>query len=109
MREAKILGLINKKNKKIDPNITIEIITQLSMLPLEYNGDLDYLKNKLEIISKQYPNNYNGIYDYLIENKFKYFQNNSYNYGLFTKDIRQNSILERYNKSIKEELGEKRT
>ena len=29
MREAKILGLINKKNKKIDPNITIEIITQL--------------------------------------------------------------------------------
>ena len=47
------------------------------------------------VISKQYPNNYNGIYDYFIENKFKYFQNNSYNYGLFTKDIRSNSILER--------------
>ena len=37
MREAKILVLMNKKNKKIDQNITIEIITQLSMLPLEYN------------------------------------------------------------------------
>ena len=109
MREAKILGLINKKNKKIDPNITIEIITQLSMLPLEYIGDFDYLKIKLEIISKQYPNNYNGIYDYFIDNKFKYFQNNSYNYCLFPKDIRSNSILERYNKTIKEELGEKRT
>ena len=38
----------------------------------------------------------------------KYFIDGSYNYDLFPKDIRSNSILERYNKTIKDRLGEKR-
>ena len=39
----------------------------------------------------------------------KYFIDESFNYEKFPKDIRSNSILERYNKTIKEELGQKRT
>ena len=31
----------------------------------------------------------------------KFFIDGSYNYALFPKDIRSNSILERYNKQIK--------
>ena len=44
---------------------------------------------------------------YFYDNKIKYFEDNSYNYNIFPKDIRSNSILERYNKTIKSELGEK--
>ena len=109
IREAKILGLMNKKNKNINTESTLEVITQLSMLPLEYNGDIKYLKTKLDIISRQYPIYTNMINGYFYDNKIKYFEDNSYNYNIFPKDIRSNSILERYNKTIKIELGEKRT
>ena len=39
----------------------------------------------------------------------KYFKDDSYNYNKFPKDIRANSILERYNKTVKKDLGTKRT
>ena len=66
IREAKIIGLINKKNKKINTEITIEVFTQLSMLPLEYNGDIKYLRNKLDLICKQYT-----IYSNMIKVEYK--------------------------------------
>ena len=37
----------------------------------------------------------------------KCFIDGNYNYDLFPKDIRSNSLLERYNKTIKDRLGEK--
>ena len=74
IREAKIMGLFNKKNKEIDTNITYEIITQISLLPLNYNGNMEYLKNQLNTILMQYPNYYNFIRNYFISNKLKYFQ-----------------------------------
>ena len=55
----------------------------------------------------QYPNYYNYIVNYYISNKLKYFQDGPYDYSKFPPDIRSNSILERYNKTIKTELGEK--
>ena len=55
IREAKTMGLLNKKNKNTNIETTLEIITQLTLLPLEYNGDINYLKNKVETISLQYP------------------------------------------------------
>ena len=64
LREAKICGLINRKNKNINPELTLEVITQLSLLPLEYKGNIDYLLNKIEILSKQYPLYYNLIKSY---------------------------------------------
>ena len=109
IREAKIMGLFNKQNKDIDPNITYEIISQLSLLPLNYKGDIEYLKNQLNVILLQYPKYYNYITTYFISNKLRYFQDGTYDYSKFPPDIRSNSILERYNKIVKTELGEKRT
>jgi hypothetical protein len=100
MREAKKLGLFNSKNKKVNIDMTLEVITQLSLLPLEYKGDINYLKNKLDLFSKQYPLYSNMIKGYFYDNKIKYFEDNSYNYNIFPKDIRSKSILERYNKNV---------
>ena len=108
IRNARIMGLLNKRNKDIDINITFEIITQLTMLPLEYKGNIDYVKEKINIIILQYPKYYNLLTNYFLTTKMKYFIDGSYNYDLFPKDIRSNSILERYNKIIKDRLGEKR-
>ena len=57
----------------------------------------------------QYPHYSNYIINYFIEYKLKYFQDGSYDYSKFPPDIRSNSILERYNKIVKNQLGEKRT
>ena len=38
------MGLFNCKNKKIDTEITYQIISELSILPLQYKGDLERLK-----------------------------------------------------------------
>ena len=109
MREARVLGLFNTKNKKINTDITLEVITQLSLLPIEYNGNINDLIAKLDILAKQYPLYYNLINSYFKDTKIKYFRDDSYNYNKFPKDIRANSVLERYNKIVKRDLGEKRT
>ena len=83
LREAKICGLLNRKNKNINPELTLEVITQLSLLPLEYKGNIDYLLNKIEILSKQYPLYYNLIKPYIIDTKLKYFKDGSFNYEKF--------------------------
>ena len=44
IREAKIIGLFNSKSKNINVNTTYEVINQLSIIPLNYRGDLDYIK-----------------------------------------------------------------
>ena len=56
----------------------------------------------------QYPKYYNLLINYFLTTNMKYFIDGIYNYALFRKDIRSNSILERYNKTIKDRLGEKR-
>ena len=45
---------MNNKNKNIDINTTMKIITQLSLLPIEYRGDINFIKNKLNMIISQY-------------------------------------------------------
>ena len=109
IREARIMGLLNRKSNKINVNTTYDIISQLSSLPLEYRGNMENLKENLNNIILQYPEYYNYITKYFIESKLKYFQDGSYDYSKFPPDIRSNSILERYNKLVKNELGEKRT
>ena len=93
MREAKTLGLLNSKNNKINIETTLEVITQLSLLPIEYNGDIKYLETKIKILSSQYPIYSNMINGYFLDTKLKYFKDGSYNYNNFPKDIRSNSIL----------------
>ena len=57
----------------------------------------------------QYPTYNNYIINYFLDDKLKYFIDGSYDYSKFPPDIRSNSVLERYNKEIKLQLGEKRT
>ena len=108
LNQAKICGLFNTKNSKIDTNLTFDIISQLSILPLTYKGNIEYLKNQINIILLQYPSYYNNLCTYFLDTKLKYFEDGSYDYNKFPKDIRSNSVLERYNRTIKQYLGEKR-
>ena len=63
-------------------------MTQFSIIPLEYNGVLNILKDKIKTISNQYPKYYNMITQYFLDDNIKYFQDGSYNYNKFPKDIR---------------------
>ena len=92
MREAKIMGLLNQKNNKVSPEITLEVITQLAILPLEYNSNINYLEKKCDILAKQYNNYDNLIKAYFIDTKLKYFKDGSFNYNKFPRDVRSNSI-----------------
>ena len=109
IREAKTIGLLNKKNENVNIDSTYEVITQLSILPLNYKGDIEYIKSNISILLNQYPKYNNYIINYFLDAKLKYFIDGSYDYSKFPPDIRSNSVLERYNKEIKLQLGEKRT
>ena len=47
IREARTMGLLNSKNKKLDVNITYNVISNLSLLPLQYKGNLDIFTTKI--------------------------------------------------------------
>ena len=98
---------MNKKNKLINIDLTFEIIKEVSLLPILYNGNLKFVYNKIDELVIKYPYYKNFLYNYFLENKIRYFKDNSYNYNLCPKDCRSNSILKRYNKTIKQYLGEK--
>ena len=109
LNQAKTCGLLNKNNPKIDINITFDIISQLNILPLTYKRNIGKLKSQIIIILLQYPKFYTNLCTYFLDTKLKYFEESSFNYSKFPKDIRSNSVLERYNRTIKQFLGEKRT
>ena len=50
MREDKILGLLKNKNRKINPQITLDIISQISKLSLYYNNGIKYIENYIKNI-----------------------------------------------------------
>ena len=52
------MGLMNKKIKNVGIETTLELIAQLSLLSLEYNGDINYIKNKVNAFILQYPKYY---------------------------------------------------
>ena len=52
----------------------------------------------------QYPKYFNNLCSYFLDTKLKYFEEGSYDYNKFPKDIRSNSVLERYNRTIKQYL-----
>ena len=60
------------------------------------------------MVISQYPKIYKNLCVYFLDNKLKYFEDESYNCNKFPKEIRANSLLERYNKVIKNDFGEKR-
>ena len=108
IKNAKLLGLCNKKNKDIDINITKKIINELCIMPLKYNGNVNYVLDKIKDLSKAYPYYNNFLNEYFVKNKIKYFIDDSLNYSKYPKNVRSNSILERYNRHVKEQINKKR-
>ena len=64
-------------------------------------------ENNNKLTKKYYSKYYNFIINYLKDTKIKFFQDNSYNYSMYPGDVKSNSVLENYNKTIKSYLGDK--
>ena len=102
-RNAKKMGLAKKKFIKA----TREVINKLSVLPLIYDGKIDTVTNTIDELKSKYTDHFRYIDSFYNEN-MKYFINNSLYYSKYPKLVRSNSILENYNKQIKEYLGNKK-
>ena len=63
-RNAWIKILLNRRNKDIEIYITFEIITQLTILPLHYKWNIEYIKEKINIMILQYSKYYNLLTNY---------------------------------------------
>ena len=100
--------LLNKKNKKININITKEIIKRLAKTCLDYKGSMDYFDGEIKNMETQYNKEYYPLISYFVENKRKSFGDGDYNYNTLPEDIRTNSSLERYNKELKKYVGNKK-
>ena len=98
----------NNFNKNIDPNLTKKLIYKLANICLEYDGDMKIFEDIISKLIKEYKEDYYVLIDYFVTNKKQYFIEGNYNYNLIPNDIRSNSYLERYNKEIKNYLGEKK-
>ena len=72
-----------------------------------YEGDIDIVTNIIDELKSHYPTHYSFL-DSFYEENIKYFINNSLYYSKYPKLVRSNSILENYNKRIKEYLGKKK-
>ena len=102
-RNAKKMGLCKKQYIEV----TRIIINKLGELPLIYEGDIDIVTNIIDELKSHYPTHYSFL-DSFYEENIKYFINNSLYYSKYPKLVRSNSILENYNKRIKEYLGKKK-
>ena len=104
IRNFKKAGLY-KKNLKIEK--IMNVITELGLLPIKYNGDINYINNSLNELEENYPNFKNIIENYFKKYKMEYFINGDYNYNELPIDCRSNSYLENYNLFINQNLGRK--
>ena len=75
--------MCNKKNKDIDINITKKIINELCIMPLKYNGNVNYVLDKIKDLSKTYPYYNNFLNEYFVKNIIKYFIDDSLNYSKY--------------------------
>ena len=102
-RNAKKMGL-TKKNLINETRI---IINKLGELPLIYEGNIDIITTLIDNLKSKYPDHYSYL-DSFYEENIKYFINGALFYSKFPKLVRSNSILENYNRRIKEYLGKKK-
>ena len=102
--QLKIEGLYKKNNI----NDSKKIVNELTKLSIEYDGNIEYVKTKINNIKEKYSNYINFIDNYFMKNKLKFFISGEINYRLLPLDCRTNSSLENYNKIMKESLGKNR-
>ena len=104
LKNLKSYGLFHKTQKK-DSNI---ILYELGKFPFKYKGNINYIIENCEMLTKNYPLYGNFINNYFLKYHLVYFQDNSLNYNNIPKDCRSNSFLENYNGYIKQRLGKNR-
>ena len=78
------------------------------MTPFKYIGKMEIFEEYIKELTQKYSKYYNFIINYFKDTKIKYFQDNSFNYSLYPEDVKSNSVIENYNKTIKSYLGDKR-
>lgn len=104
MRNLRNYGLMKKKYKEN----SLKLLSNLGNLPFIYKGDIKIFEKECKSLSELFPDHSNFINNYFLENKKKYFEDQSLNYNLIPKDCRTNNFLENYNGYIKSKLGKHR-
>lgn len=66
IKNIKLYGLYKKKDKQMSDNI----IKELGILPIYYNGNIEYIDNKLNELKNNNPKYVNFIDNYNCLNKF---------------------------------------
>lgn len=96
-----------KKNEYADTKD--DILLQLGLLPLEYDGNLKYINDKIEylISIEKYEVYSNFLNNYFLAEFTNYFKDGTLNYSLIPVEARTNSALENYNSYINRILGDK--
>ena len=82
--------------------IPLKLLQVLSTLPLEYKGDIEYVKNKLNMLILQYPKTFTNFCNYFLDHKLKYFVDGSMIIVNFLKIFVQNQ----YQKDIINQLNQ---
>ena len=52
--------------------IPLKLLQVLSTLPLEYKGDIEYVKNKLNMLILQYPKTFTNFCNYFLDHKLNF-------------------------------------
>ena len=103
LRNIRSYGLYKKEQK----NKSDMIIKYLASIPLNYDGDMNYVETKLQNIINENPLYENFINNYFKKNKLQFFEDRSLNYHNIPREFRTNNFLENYNGFIKSQLGKK--
>jgi len=60
-KKARESGLLSTKSKKINPNITKNLIYELSLIPFKYKGNMQLYDTIIEELKKKFPEHTNFI------------------------------------------------
>ena len=82
-------GLYKKEDKKLSDTI----VNKLTKLTIKYKGNIDYINKKLKDYIRKYQKYENFINNYFINEKFKFFGDNSLNYDLVPVNFKTNNFL----------------
>ena len=102
LKNLKLFKGGNKKNLKV-------LVSILGMLPINYNGDIEYCyKILLNLENDSRFSKLKIFFDYFRKEWIPNFENNMLYYKLIPKPCRANTSLENYNKYLKENLDYKK-
>ena len=85
MRNLRTYGLMNKKfMKKKFKEESLKLLNKLGNLPFIYKGDIKIFEKECKSLNELFPAQSNFLNNYFLENKRKYFEDQSLNFKLIT-------------------------